>query len=729
MLLVDVLINCFLTQYIEVNLVDGVVKDFFMYTRLFIFFFLLVLHSTAQTSKIDRLREKLSTVDGRAQVDILNVLGLEFNFGCIHSDSALKYAGLAYQKATLLHYDRGKAISLTIQADVQGRLLGNPKLMEQYSRQAIELLKSEMDSKNLSIAYYKLALALALQGLYEAAHDAAHKARQIAIAANDKLSEGWAIEATGFIYAKSGKYWKAFENLIQSQQIGKELNDSLLVSISLALIGRSFNRVGDPQKALDYYHQSLQFATPFLLLWPHLEDIAYAHMQLKQYDSAVWYQQKHSQNLKMITADIVVQKKFSVVGLGYSVDVQLAKKQYDRLLEQLVPTVERLKQSHDVIPYMQTLLALAKLYEGKRDYKSSILYARQLYLLAQNMGNRQFLKEGGGILASAFHVLKQGDSAYYYLGQYTSLKDSMETAQFAGRTALYMAASEAENKIRLMKKDKEINEQQLALNKKELQKQSQLKNVLLVGFVLVLLFSFLVVRNILLKRKNEKLQNEQAQLALKRKALELEMQALRAQMNPHFIFNCLSAIDNLIQTNQPDKATSCLSQFARLIRGVLDSSKNNLVSFQKDFETLQLYLQMEQFRCNNKFNYQLHASPELLDGDYKIPPLIIQPFIENAIHHGLLNKQDNNRQLQVEAQLKDEHIIYSIIDNGIGRKKAAILKGLNRPGQQSYGIDITRERIQLHNKNDLTQNLFITDLEQEGIAAGTKAVVTINCSA
>ncbi len=169
-----------------------------------------------------------------------------------------------------------------------------------------------------------------------------------------------------------------------------------------------------------------------------------------------------------------------------------------------------------------------------------------------------------------------------------------------------------------------------------------------------------------------------------------------------------------------------MSRFAKLIRGVLDSSKNNVVPFQKDFETLKLYLEMEQFRCNNKFSYHLTADDELLQGDYKVPPLIIQPFIENAIHHGLLNKQDSNRQLSVSAHLRDEQIIYSVTDNGIGRRKAAIIKEMNRPGQQSYGIDITRERIHLHNKNGINNDVQITDLEKEGMPAGTKAIVRIS---
>ena len=154
--------------------------------------------------------------------------------------------------------------------------------------------------------------------------------------------------------------------------------------------------------------------------------------------------------------------------------------------------------------------------------------------------------------------------------------------------------------------------------------------------------------------------------------------------------------------------------------------KNNLVSFQRDFETLRLYLELEQFRCNDKFKYALTAESALLHGDYYVPPLIIQPFVENAIHHGLLNKQDNNRLLDISAILRDEQIIYRITDNGIGRRQAAILKERNRPGQKSYGIEITRERINLYNKNGETNDVVISDLEDDGRPVGTKAIVRIN---
>ncbi len=207
---------------------------------------------------------------------------------------------------------------------------------------------------------------------------------------------------------------------------------------------------------------------------------------------------------------------------------------------------------------------------------------------------------------------------------------------------------------------------------------------------------------------------------LKHKMAETEMRALRAQMNPHFIFNCLNAIDNLIQTNQKGRATTYLNRFARLIRSVLDSSKNNLVPFHKDYETLKLFLELEQFRCDHKFDYELKADQELLTSDYNVPPLIIQPFVENAIHHGLMNKQDNERFLLINISLENDYIKYVITDNGIGREMAATLKAKNRPEHAAYGIEMTRHRVDLHNRNGRERTIYIHDLIKDKKTAGTK---------
>jgi len=698
-----------------------------MAVRFTIVLLLLSLQVFTQTHRIDSLKRLLPSLTGPSEINVLNSLATEYYFYWLHSDSSFKYSDLAYKKASAIHYDAGKADALCIRAGVEGRLLGQPVKMETLARQAIEILKDENDPKRLSTAYYYVGVALTIQGKYHFAEALFDTAMQLAIQSKDRLSIGWAEQGIGFMYYKSGKYWKSFGHVMEAQQIGKEVNDSVLTTLSLAIIARTFSEAGDPQTALNYYYQAFQYSMPFIRLWAHHGDMAFCHLQLKRFDSAQYYQELNMQDLATQTTDPKIRKKFEPFSEGYVIDIQLAKKQYDSVLNRILPRIQTLRQTKDIFPYMHSLLLLARVYQAKGEHQTTLQYSRELYQVAKEHGSRRFIKNAAELLADVFATQRKGDSAYFYHKQYTVIKDSMETVQYAGRTALYLAASEAQNKIRLLEKDKEINGQQLALNKKELQKQAQLKNLLTVGIFMIILISILFFRNIILKRKNEKLRNEQEQSGLKRKAMELEMQALRAQMNPHFIFNCLSAIDNLIQTNQADKATTYLSCFAKLIRGVLDSSKNNLVPFQKDFETLKLYLEMEKFRCNDKFKYELQADADLLQGDYKVPPLLIQPFVENAIHHGLLNKTTGERQLQVKAELQDEHIIYSITDNGIGRKMAAQLKEMNKPGQQSYGIQITKERIQLHNRNGIDTDLVIKDLEEEGIGTGTEARVCINC--
>ncbi len=222
-----------------------------------------------------------------------------------------------------------------------------------------------------------------------------------------------------------------------------------------------------------------------------------------------------------------------------------------------------------------------------------------------------------------------------------------------------------------------------------------------------------------------RIQSIRREADLKHKIAETEMQALRAQMNPHFIFNCINAIDNLIQTDQKEKATTYLARFAKLIRVVLESSKNIVVPFHKEYDALQLFLQLEQFRCGNKFEYSLSVDEELREGDYKVPPLLVQPFIENAIHHGLMNKQGPDKKLQVKIGVENGKIKYLVADNGVGREKALQIKNLNKPDHISYGIQISKERIHLYNRSADKDDVIIKDLFEDGKPAGTQVEVTI----
>lgn len=203
--------------------------------------------------------------------------------------------------------------------------------------------------------------------------------------------------------------------------------------------------------------------------------------------------------------------------------------------------------------------------------------------------------------------------------------------------------------------------------------------------------------------------------------LKAKLEALRSQMNPHFIFNCINSIDALIQSNDKYYATVYLNKFAKLIRNVLDSSKKDTVTLSKDLETLQLYIELEKFRHENKFTAAIEADDELLQDDYKVPPLIVQPFVENAILHGLRYRKDNNGQLHIKVKRELNYIKYVIVDNGVGRNTDH--KKIQKD-KTSYGIDMSNERVRLFNKEEKA-SVEIIDLFETGKPAGTRVELSL----
>ncbi|MEO6870190.1 MAG: histidine kinase, partial [Ginsengibacter sp.] len=200
-----------------------------------------------------------------------------------------------------------------------------------------------------------------------------------------------------------------------------------------------------------------------------------------------------------------------------------------------------------------------------------------------------------------------------------------------------------------------------------------------------------------------------------------KLDALRSQMNPHFIFNCINSIDALIQSNDKYYATVYLNKFAKLLRNILDSSKQNTVSLSKDLETLQLYIELEKFRNENKFTATINADDELLEDDYKVPPLIVQPFVENSILHGLRYRNDNNGRLSISVNKRTNYIQYIIEDNGVGRNTNN--KHIQKD-KTSYGITMSNERVRLFN-NEENASVKIIDLFEAGNPSGTRVEVLL----
>jgi anti-sigma regulatory factor (Ser/Thr protein kinase) len=243
---------------------------------------------------------------------------------------------------------------------------------------------------------------------------------------------------------------------------------------------------------------------------------------------------------------------------------------------------------------------------------------------------------------------------------------------------------------------------------------------LCVGIFIGLLFAFIRLRINSVRRA----------ALMKQKMSETEMMALRAQMNPHFIFNCINSIDAMIQSNEKYHATVYLNKFAKLIRNILDSSRHTTITLSRDLETLQLYIDMEQFRNENQFVAEIKADESLLQEDYRVPPLVIQPYVENAILHGLRNRMDNKGKLSIVVSKLDNHLVYVIEDNGVGREsresetgdQESIQDKSREDDNKSYGMQMSRDRVKLFN-NEEEAAVEITDLKNNGQPAGTKVKV------
>lgn len=220
-------------------------------------------------------------------------------------------------------------------------------------------------------------------------------------------------------------------------------------------------------------------------------------------------------------------------------------------------------------------------------------------------------------------------------------------------------------------------------------------------------------------RQKERLKSE-----FQRKLHDVEMQALRSQMNPHFLFNSLNSIQMFIVKNQVMEAVEHLDNFSRLVRLILQNTRNPLVPLKDEVEALNLYMEMENLRFKTKFTHRVEVHPGIDIYKQHIPPMLLQPFVENAIWHGIQHKKKDG-EVVVRISQTEQHLICEIEDDGIGRVAARKIQEKTNRIHRSLGMKITKDRIQMMNESQGTPaRIEVVDLYgEEGKATGTRVVV------
>ncbi len=244
-------------------------------------------------------------------------------------------------------------------------------------------------------------------------------------------------------------------------------------------------------------------------------------------------------------------------------------------------------------------------------------------------------------------------------------------------------------------------------------------------FMLLVIITIALAIYIYIERRNRKMKLAfEKEVEFQKKLANVEMMALKSQMNPHFVFNCLNTIKLFVIENETEKASRYISDFAKLLRIALNESRLDLTTIYGELESIRLYIELEKMRFAQKFDYVISFPKDMDPKLYKVPPMLLQPFVENAILHGILPSSKTGK-LTIDVKKSEGYIIFTILDNGIGRKASQAYKNGDQLNP-SLGINITNDRLKLFKTiYGMEASVNIFDLEYNGIAQGTKVVVKI----
>jgi tetratricopeptide (TPR) repeat protein len=640
-------------------------------------------------------------------------------------DSALSFAFQALQFSHNISDSRGVAEAYRY-IGVSNMFGARPQIAWPYLDTALKLFKKLQDTAGMAATYNNLGKLLSEHlGRYEESILAFEQALLLFQKLGDTEGIGSVLNYIGLNYRARGNFQKAIEYLLKGLEVRKKIGDKPGMMFSLARVGDMYQGVGQSETALKYYMEALRLNgdNTTEALFDIYESIARLYMQLKRYEEARKYIDLALKN-GSAWHQLLLARFYFETGLP-----EKALAVYEQVM-----TGTRKKSDYALLA--SSLMGISQVYELKKNYGAAIKYAKNAFQIANEHTIRWIISDAANKLSLLYAI--QGDyrKAYNYEKIYRSIADSLSSADAHIKLDFLESKNEIlekQSSIELLNKENQIKEQQL-------KREALIKKIFIAGITFILLIAIVLFRNSLLKRKNEKhrrelaenelqiqkLEGERTKAAFQQQATELEMQALRAQMNPHFIFNCLSSINRFILINKTEAASDYLTKFSRLIRMALHNSEKPLITLESELEALRLYLDLERLRFKNAFNYSITFINTIDINAVHIPPMLIQPFAENAIWHGLMHKKEKGN-LEIEIFQQGDFLSCKIRDDGIGRKKAREMKSKSASTHKSMGIQITESRIEMmQQKEQLNAFITITDLVlPDGSTGGTEVLLKI----
>lgn len=514
---------------------------------------------------------------------------------------------------------------------------------------ALDLFLKTNDSEGLFYGAKHLAITQEAMGLYDLALINYQEALSIARKERPKEDVVEILEGMGRIEFNRGNYTAALTYYQEVEQLeGKaQINSSKKVE-TLNKIGKVYEELDDSASAMDYYEQG--------------RSLAEANNDVVNMSN--YYSNVSSLNLRSNNVEQAIQSQQQAVDLN--------------------------RAANNPVMENQAALDLANMHLQTDNSIAAIPYLKRVLDLSLTLGEIQSRKEAYKGLSEAYENIGNYQEALENYKAFVAAADSalaIREADILARLELSDQLSDREKEIELLVLDQELNEQRIQnLEKDQLIQQASMDRQRLINFGLIGLLLTLAVSATLIYLGQVKTKRANRQLALKN---------LRGQMNPHFIFNALNSINNFIASNDERAANKYLSEFSRLMRQVLDQSKSDLITLDAEVEVLQRYLDLEHLRFPGLFEFDIEVDKQLQGDKVSIPPMLVQPFLENAIWHGLRYRDSGGGKLKLLFERNQNRLEISISDNGIGRDKSKAIKTENQKRYKSTAMRNIEERLLL----------------------------------
>jgi len=547
-----------------------------------------------------------------------------------------------------------------------------------YAGKAMVLSQQTGDKKLLMRSYTSMGISYNSVADYPNAINYFFKVLRIAEEVHDKSYIAKTAGNLGVIYYFLKKYPEALKYSNECLKALDELGDKLWMAAALNNIGGIYLEMKDYPKAITYNKRALEINRLVKSRKGEandLNDMGVAYFRLNNYSEAF-----SCLNLAIQLYDGIGAKNNSSLALGHLAEMYMN-----------APAKELRKQKVDPANRISKALAIqlqaVQLAKETKNLSTEADQWKALSIIYQKQGN-----------------YKEALSSYR---NYSALNDSVfndKKREALTRLSMQYNYDKKEAGIKAESAKKQ------AKATAELDRQKIIKNsAIIVG--LILLISGATTFAFYKRKKDAKEKLKDAEY--KAHVAETEMKALRSQLNPHFIFNSLNSIGDYIARHDKETADTYLVKFAKLMRMILENSEHQMISLADDLKTLELYIQLEALRLGQKFLYEIVIDPEIDTEQAMVPPMLLQPFVENSIWHGISPKNGSGHVI-IRVKKEGEMIEYMVEDNGIGRERSAALKkGKNGSPRKSFGIKVIQSRINIINEAKHSDaQVELTDLDE-----------------